>query len=305
MTVAGAVANLGIPVTLVERDRRLGGHAANWACMATEECARCSACLVEDQISQISAHPGIEILLGARVGACEGEAGRFQVTLEPEATSSDKVRPPRPEWLLSERRAVPCQAVVLATGFEPYDPSESPLLGYKRLDGVVTTQDLDRILREDDLTRFAPDDDRPLRVGFIQCVGSRDRKSGREYCSQFCCRTTIRLIQRLKYLRPAVEATVFYIDLQVMSKEFGVFFDQVRDEVRFIQGVPAEVSPGETEGSLRVYSVAPEVGRTEAFEFDRIVLAIGLTPTDSHRSLAEVIGCLLYTSDAADDPTLV
>ncbi len=84
MTVAGAIANLGIGVTLVERDCRLGGHAANWACMATEECARCSACLVEDQISQISAHPEIEILLGARLGACQGEAGGFQVTLEPD-----------------------------------------------------------------------------------------------------------------------------------------------------------------------------------------------------------------------------
>ena len=48
MTVAGAIADLGMEVTLVERDHRLGGHAANWARMATEECARCSACLIQD-----------------------------------------------------------------------------------------------------------------------------------------------------------------------------------------------------------------------------------------------------------------
>ena len=289
MTVAGALANLGIGVTLVERARRLGGHAANWACMATEECARCSACLAEDQISQISAHPEIEILLGARLGGCEGEAGGFHMTLDPEP-ASDEVRPPWQDLLLDERRTVRCQAVVLATGFDPYDPSDNPLLGYRHFGGVITTPDLDHILREDDLTRFAPDDDNPLRVAFIQCVGSRDRKSGRQYCSQFCCRTTIRLIQRLRYLRPAVEATVFYIDLQIMSKEFGVFYDRVRDEVRFIQGVPAEVCPGLAEGALRVYGVAPGADRTEAFEFDRVVLAIGLVPTDSHRSLAEVMG---------------
>jgi len=121
-------------------------------------------------------------------------------------------------------------------------------------------------------------------------VGSGDRKSGREYCSQFCCRTTIRLVQRLKYLRPALEATVFYIDLQIMSKEFGAFYDRVRDEVRFIQGVPAEVCPGEAQGTLRVYGIPPGGDRTEAFEFDRVVLAIGLAPTDSHRALAEVMG---------------
>jgi heterodisulfide reductase subunit A len=149
---------------------------------------------------------------------------------------------------------------------------------------------LDNILREDEVARFAPDGDTPLRVAFIQCVGSRDRKSGREYCSQFCCRTTIRLVQRLRYLRPAVKPTVFYIDLQIMSKEFGAFYDRVRDEARFVQGVPAEVCHGETDGTLRVYSVTPGADRTEAFEFDRVVLAIGLAPTDSHRSLAEVMG---------------
>lgn len=288
-TVAGAVADLGMDVTLVERDGWLGGHAAHWACMATDECARCSACLVQEQISRISAHPAIEIMLGARVAEFEGKAGDFRITLEPEPVSQ-KLRPPWQDWVLGERRTVPCQAVVLATGSQPYDPTDNPLLGYGHFDGVITTRDLDDLLRRDDLATFAPEGDAPLRVAFIQCVGSRDRKSGREYCSQFCCRTTIRLVQRLKYLRPAVEATVFYIDLQIMSKEFGAFYDRVRDQVQFVQGVPAEVCRGESDGTLRVYSVAPGADRTNAFEFDRVVLAIGLVPPDSQRSLAQIMG---------------
>jgi heterodisulfide reductase subunit A len=289
MTAARAVADLGVGATLVERGPRLGGHAADWACMATDECARCSACLVQDLIHQVSAHPRIEVLLGARLDECEGEAGAFRLSFRPEP-GSDAPPPPWQELMLGRRRTVPCGAVVLATGFEPHDPADNPLLGYGHFDGVVTTGDLDRMLREDDLRDFAPEDDAPLRVAFIQCVGSRDRKSGREYCSQFCCRTTIRLVGRLRYLRPTVEATVFYIDLQIMSKEFEAFYDRVRDEVRFIQGVPAEVCPGEAQGTLRVYSISPGADRTEAFEFDRVVLAIGLAPTDSHRALAEVMG---------------
>ena len=289
MTVAGRAADLGLGVILLERGHRLGGHAANWACMATDQCARCSACLVQDQLSKISADPRIEVLLGACLAECQEEAGAFRVTIEPEPAGEEEF-PPRCEWVLSGRRTATCQAVVLATGFEPYDPAEKPLLGYGRFEGVLTIADLDRILREDDLAGFAPEGEKPLRVAFIQCVGSRDRQAGREYCSQFCCRTTIRLVRRLKYLLPAVEATVFYIDLQIMSKEFAVFYEQVRDEVRFIQGVPAEVSVGETPGSLRVYSARPGADRTEALEFDRVVLAIGLAPTDSHRRLAGVLG---------------
>ncbi len=307
MTVAAAVADLGFGVTLVERERRLGGHAANWACMATDECARCSACLVQDLIPPILSRPQIEILLGARLGECQGEAGALRVTLVPELLS-DETRSPWRERTLEEARTVACQAVVLATGFEPYDPSENPLLGYGHFDGVITTQDLDDLLRKDDLADFASEGNGPIRVAFIQCVGSRDRKSGREYCSQFCCRTTIRLVRRLRHLCPAVEATVFYIDLQVMSKEFAVFYDRVRDEVRFVQGVPAEVSLGETPGSLRVYSVAPGANRTEALEFDRVVLAVGLAPTNSHRSLARTMGLELnefgYFAGAGPDARL-
>jgi heterodisulfide reductase subunit A len=289
MTVADALANLGIGVTLVERKGQLGGHASNWACMATEECARCSACLVQEQIARISTHPEVEILLRARVATCRGQAGDFCVTLEPEPASGS-LHLPWPERILGGPRTVPCQAMVLATGFEPYDPSENPLLGYGHFSGVITTRDLDAMLRDDNLAAFVPDGDAPLRVAFIQCVGSRDRKSGREYCSQFCCRTTIRLVQRLRYLRPALKATVFYIDLQIMSKEFGAFYDRARHEVRFIQGVPAEVCRGETENELQVYSKAPGADRAKAFGFDRVVLAIGLVPGDSQRRLGQVMG---------------
>ena len=288
MTVASALAEIGMGVTLVERSRSLGGHGAQWACMATDECARCSACVVQEQIARLAAHPRVEILLGARLANCAGTAGAFEVTLDPEPAGNAS-RSPWSQWMLKCSRTVACQAVVLATGFEPYDPAESPLLGYGHFDGVFTTRDLDDLLRRDDLDGFAPQSGAPLRVAFIQCVGSRDRPSGRAYCSQFCCRTTIRLVQRLRHLLPAIEATVFYIDLQIMSKEFGAFYARVRDEVRFVQGVPAEVCPGESNGTLRVYSVVPGADRTQACEFDRVVLAIGLAPTDSHRELAKVL----------------
>jgi heterodisulfide reductase subunit A len=175
--------------------------------------------------------------------------------------------------------------VVLATGFEEYDASENPLLGYGQLEGVVTTADLDRALRKDNLTSFLPEGGQPFHVAFIQCVGSRDRKSGREYCSQFCCRTTIRLANRLLYLRPETQVTVFYIDLQIMSKDFIAFYRQAQEKIRFIQGVSAEVTQGE-ERPLRLFSVISGSDKAEPLEFDRVVLAIGLAPTGSHASLA-------------------
>ncbi|HUU03488.1 MAG TPA: FAD-dependent oxidoreductase [Myxococcota bacterium] len=288
LTVAKAVANQGMRVALVEQGDHLGGHAGDWACMATDECARCSACLVQEEIARVAGHPGIELILAARIGGCEGEAGDFRISLDPQAPG-DASRLPRKDWLLAEKRELGARALVLATGFEPYDPTENLMLGYGRLDGVFTTRDLDEILRRDDLSRFSAAEGQPLRIAFIQCVGSRDRQAGREYCSQFCCRTTIRLARRLLYLIPDLEITVFYIDLQVMSKEFGAFYRGAREKVKFIQGVPAEISVG-SEHALRVYGIPPGSDRTTALEFDRLVLAIGLAPTESHLPLADALG---------------
>ena len=180
-------------------------------------------------------------------------------------------------------------SVVLATGFEPYGAAANPLLGYGILPGVVTTRDLDRMLRVDDLAQFLPERSEPWRVAFIQCVGSRDRKANRGYCSQFCCRTTIRLAKRVAYLRPGTDIAVFYIDLQVMSKEFAAFYREAGDVMRFVQGVPAEIGSGEG-GSLRVYSPAPGESGVVGREFDRAVLAVGMTPSPAQADLARVFG---------------
>ena len=294
LSAATAVADIGLDVVLIERDKHLGGHAADWACMATDACAQCSACLVQDQIRKAVRHPRIQVILGGEVVSCRGAMGNYQLALEP-VLEDDPQRELWSKFALDSGREVSGACVVLATGFEAYDASENPLLGYGRLEGVATTQDLDEALRHDDLSGFLPAGGDARRLAFIQCVGSRDRQSGHQYCSQFCCRTTIRLARRLRHLRPELEIVVFYIDLQVMTKEFSGFYEQARNEgIQFLQGVPAEIIPGE-DRPLRVYSVPPGSARAVPLEFDRIVLAIGLSPTSSHPALAERLGVDLDT----------
>lgn len=288
MTAATALADLGTPVILLEQTSKLGGHAAHWACMATDECAHCSACLVQSQLSRVLGHPLIETIMGARIERVTGTAGDFKIQvlpMAPENSGSAGLS----EGRLKEKRIFRAGSIVLATGFEVYDPRENPLLGHGRLDGVWTLEELDHILQKDQLGAHFPQEKGPSRIAFIQCVGSRDRMQGREYCSQFCCRGTIRLVSRLRYLRPEIEATIFYIDLQIMSKEFQSFYQKARQGVRFIQGVPAELSRGGQEGTIRVYSVQQGGRKTEALEFDGVVLATGLLPNQAHAELSGAI----------------
>jgi len=96
------------------------------------------------------------------------------------------------------------------------------------------------------------------------------------------------LIRRLQYLRPSLQATIFYIDLQTMSKEFHSFYERAKESVEFIQGVPAEVCPGEGTDELRVFCVKPGADRAEAVDLDRVVLAVGITPGASQQELARI-----------------
>jgi len=289
LRTATALADMGLPVALVERAQRPGGHAAEWACMATDTCAKCSACLVQDQIGKATRHPLIRLILGAEVNSVTGAVGDYRLALTPTPGTNGQ-RLAWPGLQLSEPEEIAGSSVVMATGFDMYSAAASPMLGYGRFDGVTTTQDLDEALRQDSLSSFLPEEVSSPKLAFIQCVGSRDRQRGRQYCSQFCCQTTIRLARRLRHLRPELEITVFYIDLQVMSKEFVAFYQQARDEgIHFRQGVPAEIVPGE-ERALRVFGVPSGSSQAVSLEFDRIVLAIGLAPTASHPELAETLG---------------
>jgi len=96
------------------------------------------------------------------------------------------------------------------------------------------------------------------------------------------------MINRLLYLRPQLQAVVFYIDLQIMSKEFRVFYDRAKDRVEFVQGVPAEVFTSAEDSTLRVYSSAAGEDKAKAFEFDRIVLATGISPASSRKQMIDM-----------------
>lgn len=285
LSAAETLADLGWQVTLVERNGHLGGHSESWACMATKTCNRCSACAVSDRIHRVVSHPGIRVRTLARLVDLQGEDGNFQAHLEAVTATDRRICRSHPHFVLGASETLGVAKVVLATGFQTFDPSELPLLNYNRLEGVVTIADLDQYLREDRLPEFfAADED---RIAFIQCVGSRDRERGRDYCSQFCCKASVRLARKLLFERPDLKITIYYIDLQVTGKEFRTFHEQMQSRIRFVQGTPAEILPAEEGDGLRVKVFDPETGEIGYEEHDRVILATGQTPNPINREFAE------------------
>ncbi|MBN2439597.1 MAG: CoB--CoM heterodisulfide reductase iron-sulfur subunit A family protein [Deltaproteobacteria bacterium] len=290
LSAARTLADLGWRVVLVEQQGHLGGHGHHWACMATEACARCSACAVSDLIQQVIRDPAITVRTTATLAALEGADGSFVARLQP-VGSSEAVCRSHPNFALAADESIPVSKVVIATGFQPFDPAELPMLNYGRLPNVLTLAEMDDVLREDRLAALITGE--KSKLAFIQCVGSRDRERGREYCSQFCCKGSIRLARKLLNEKPDLQITIYYIDLQLTGKAFRVFYKETRDKISFVQGTPAEILPAVEGPGLRVKAYDPATGAIGYEEHDVIVLAAGQRPGPANAALAANLGLKL------------
>ncbi len=299
LAVAKALSDNGRPCVIVEKDHVLGGRVADLPCMATQSCQRCFAGLVEDLAHEVASSPHVTTMLGHRISSVARNNGTaLQVGVRPaeqdpqsapdggdnvvEIDLGDSFPESGPESVLD------ASAVVIATGFEPYDPSEKGFWGYGRLDGVVTLKDLNMLVRNDDLARFAGAGDQPIRVAFFQCVGSRDRSIDANYCSHYCCQSALRMALKLRSEFPDWEITVFYIDLQTPGKLAAGLVQSAREwGIRLIQGVPGEIVPG-PDGTLEI--VREDAGRNSRETYHRIVLSIGQRPSESSRDVGRLLG---------------
>lgn len=171
------------------------------------------------------------------------------------------------------------RTVVYAGGFVPFDAAGKPRYGYGRLTDVVTALDLDRQLRTTGRVTRPSDGMPPDRVAFIQCVGSRDRSIGRDYCSRVCCGYALRIARLIRHRRPETDISFFYMDLQNAGRSFGTYLNEVKAEIELLQGVPGEINLS-PKGTLLVPHMDPEDGRKNVREFDLVVLSIGLGPPD-------------------------
>ena len=291
LTVAEELARNGVEVLLLEKQGQVGGHAAQWACMATESCQKCSACIVTDLKGRVVENPLIEIYTGGKLGGVSVEDEVVKAEVMPvleRGVASGQDGAQTEGRLLQEPLAWEVDAVFVATGFETFPAEEKPLLQYGKLDAVTTTADLDRVILEDRIDSLPTAGIPEPRVAFLQCIGSRDREAGRDYCSQVCCKTSLRMAARLLHERPAWAITIFYIDLQVFGKGFREFYRSLEGRIRLVQGVPSEVLTEEGNKASLVFE-EPATGELKTEPFDLVVLAVGiLPPTDA----AELSGLL-------------
>jgi len=193
-------------------------------------------------------------------------------------------------------RRMDVDTVIIATGYDPYNPGEDNSYGYGRVTNVITGIEAERQLAgQHKITR--PSDGRAAKhIAFIQCVGSRTaqvhrRPEDTDYCSTVCCAYALRMAKLIKHQADDAQITVFYMDIQNFGKGFNEFYNECRDKMTFVRSRPYEINEGPQQTVIVEYT--PETGLSEAGtglcqgEFDLVILAVGIRPNADMRSLAD------------------
>jgi heterodisulfide reductase subunit A len=175
-------------------------------------------------------------------------------------------------------------AIILSTGFQPFDAKRSPTYGYGVYPNVYTSLEIERLVNASGPTGgevIMRDGRKPQSIGIIHCVGSRDDNTNR-WCSRVCCMYSLKLAHLLKE-RTGAEVYNFYIDMRTPGKGYEEFYHQLLQEgVHMIRGRVAEVTDWPTnkeeEGKLILQAEDTLIARVRRVPVDMVVLAVGLEP---------------------------
>ena len=187
-------------------------------------------------------------------------------------------------------------AVILAGGYEPFNPVQKGAYGYGRWPNVVTSLEYERILSaagpfQGHVQRLS-DGKEPKRIAWVQCVGSRDKHIGNGYCSSVCCMYATKQAMVTKEHDDEASATIFTIDIRAHGKGFDRFYERSKSEngVRYVRSMISRIVPNPKDDTLVVNYINAETHEIVEEAFDMIVLSVGLRPNLSMMELAKRIG---------------
>ncbi len=173
------------------------------------------------------------------------------------------------------------KSVVIATGFELFDPTQILRYGYGKYKNVVTSMQMERQLvptRPYNAVLRPKDGKMPDNIAYILCTGSRDETVGNPICSQICCMYSIKQAQLLMGALPMADVTIYCIDIRAFGKGFCEFYQQSIDMgVEFHKGKVAKITEKDN-GNLMLRYEDIEDGKIKEAEHDLVVLSIGVLP---------------------------
>jgi heterodisulfide reductase subunit A len=196
-----------------------------------------------------------------------------------------------------EKLTLHAGAIILASGFAPFDPTQYETYQHITYPNVVTSMQFERILSATGPSKGhlqRPSDGKePQKIAWLQCVGSRDiNRCDHPYCSSVCCMYAIKEAGVAKeHAKNDLDAAIFFMDMRTYGKDFERYYERARKEqgVRFIRSrIHSIEETPETHDLILQY--ADENGNIRKETFDLVVLSVGLETTQGLAETANRLG---------------
>lgn len=278
LTSALGLAESGKQVYLVEKEAEIGGVAAVYTCKGQELCEKCGACFVAQAVNEVNKHPNISVFCGLNISSAQSTKDGFKVKFVNER---------------GEESNLESKAVVIATGFKPYDATEKHAYGYRVYEGIYTALDLEeKMMEKGSFQEAFPG---AKKIAFIQCVGSRSDFPREDYCCRVGCMYTVRLASLLRDEMPEAGLDVYYMDLQNFGKGFLDYKDScINDKkINFVLGRPAKTYYHPAKKKIMLRHESPASGEISELEYDLVFLAIGSQPGADTEGIAKMFNLKL------------
>ena len=274
LRAAIGLADIGLRVTLVERELSLGGWVSRLGRMYPHD--RDGGTLIADLVAEVKRREAITVLTGAEVVGKSGSFGNYHVSVRVGGEGAGTVD-------------VAVGSIIVATGFDSYTPGEGEL-GFG-LPGVLTLPEFKSLV--DEAKGPLAWEGRPVRsVAYVYCVGSRGTAGcSNQYCSRFCCASTVQTAVQVSGLAPSVRQFHLYRDMRTYGK-FEPLYTEARDLgsvfLKFDNDDPPTIATG-PEGRLTVTVRDLLTERTQlAIPVDLVVLVTGMVPREN-QELVDVL----------------
>ena len=256
MTSALSLADQGFHVSIIEKEKELGGLLRNvHRTLEGEDVLD----FLKGKIEQVLAHERIKVYTGSKVKKTEGFVGSFETTL----TTGDVIKH---------------GAIILTTGGTEYQPTEYL---YNESDRVLTQRELEGMLSSGESAQTGE------RYAMIQCIGSREEPN--QYCSRICCQDAIKNAIALKERDPRAQVFILYRDIRTYGLREDYYRKARNLGVLFVRYEPERKPVVEEIGDkfrIRVWDYMLNGELT--LDADWVVLSTGLRPHPTAGEVAEM-----------------
>lgn len=281
LVIGGGVSGLEASLSLAGKDRRvylvektesLGGMAKKLSQLLPNQGSSLS--LIDEKVEQVHNNENILVSTSSTVGDVRGFLGNFEIVIHTDGETSGF-------------RKAQVGAIVVATGFDVFDPEGNSQYGYG-IDNVFTAQEFEEQIKSGNV--LLKSGKPPESVAIIHCVGRKERG----YCSKVCCCYSIKFAHYLKDNLSNVNVSELYVDLCLPHKSDQEYFEEAKKKgVHFVRS-EEEINVNQKGNQIEVEYLSE--GKTDSIVVDMVVLAPAMIPSGDTPELAHLLNIPLDKS---------